>query len=85
MKTETQTLIILILGFYAIISLVGLLLLVGFTTYDVNIILALITVTTTPISILGGFIAGKTLTEKESETLFNQNEENVDETDAGGA
>lgn len=81
MKTETQTLIILILGFYAIISLIGLMLLVGFTTYDVNIILALITVTTTPISILGGFIAGKTLTERESETLFNQ--DNIDENETG--
>lgn len=75
MKTETQTLIVLILGLYALVSLVGLLLLVGFTTYDVNIILALVTVTTTPISILGGFIAGKTLTEKQSEDLFNQQEE----------
>lgn len=75
MKTETQTLIVLILGLYALVSLVGLLLLVGFTTYDVNIILALVTVTTTPISILGGFIAGKTLTEKQSEDLFNQQDE----------
>lgn len=75
MKTETQTLIILILGTYAIISLVGLLFLVGFTTYNENIIFALVTVTTTPVSILGGFIAGKTLTEKQSEDLFNQQEE----------
>lgn len=79
MKTETQTLIVLILGLYALVSLVGLLLLVGFTTYDVNIILALVTVTTTPISILGGFIAGKTLTEKQSEDLFNQQDEVIGE------
>ena len=72
MNTETQTLIVLILGLYAIISLVGLMLLVGFTAYDVNIILALVTVTTTPVSILGGFIAGKTLTEKQSEDYYNQ-------------
>ncbi len=80
MKTETQTLIILILGLYAIVSLIGLIGLVGFTSYDVNIILALVTVTTTPISILGGFIAGKTLTEKQSEELL---ESEFGETEGG--
>ena len=73
MNTETQNLIIYILGTYALTSLIGLFTLVAFTTYDTNIVLALVTTTNTPISILGGFIAGKTLTEKQSEIYLEQN------------
>lgn len=80
MKTETQTLIILILGIYAVLSLIGIFSLIGLTDYDVNIILALVPVTTTPISILGGFIAGKTLTEKQEEEYSQMFCENPPET-----
>ena len=75
MKTETQNLIVSILGFYALLSLIGIIVLSSFTTHDNEIILALVPVTTTPISILGGFVAGKTLTEKQEEDLAKQNDE----------
>ena len=79
LKTETQTLIVEILGIYAIISLIGIILLVMYTTYDTNLILALVPVTTSPISILGGFIAGKTMTEKQNEEYLTQNENQTEE------
>lgn len=82
MKTETQNLIVSILGFYALVSLIGIIVLSTFTLQDNEIILALIPVTTTPISILGGFIAGKTLTEKQEEELQMQTEEGLCNDDA---
>ncbi|RAP49282.1 MAG: hypothetical protein BZ138_07835 [Methanosphaera sp. rholeuAM270] len=70
MKTETQNLIVTILGTYAIISLIGLYLMIVFAHTPSELTLALVPVTSTPISILGGFIAGKTMTEKENERYF---------------
>lgn len=72
MKTETQTLIILILGLDSIISLIGLFLIIAFINYDVNIVLSLITMVNTPVAMLGGFLTGKTMNEVEGETLRKQ-------------
>lgn len=71
MDTKTQNLIVTILGTFAIIGLIGIIILASFKTHDNEIILSLVPVVTTPISILGGFVAGKTLTEKQSEELNN--------------
>ena len=88
MDSKTQSQIISILGYYALLSLLCLFLLIGFTKYETNLILALIPVTTTPVSILGGFIAGKSLTEKQEEDfkeliLSSQDEEPVTENEGG--
>lgn len=69
MNEGTQKLIIEIFGIDAIIGLLGLLYIISFTSSDSNLILALMTVVTTPISLLGGFITGKTMNELESETI----------------
>lgn len=79
MKTETQNLIVTILGLYALISLIGIIVLASFAIHDNEIILALVPVTTTPVSILGGFIAGKTLAEKQEEDYERAMEEQVEE------
>jgi len=88
MDSKTQSQIISILGCYALLSLLCLFLLIGFTKYETNLILALIPVTTTPVSILGGFIAGKSLTEKQEEDfkeliISSQDEELVTENEGG--
>lgn len=57
MKTETQQLIIIILGVIAIITILK--------DYDINI-------TCTVIGILGGYLTGKTLTEKQQELIQQQ-------------
>lgn len=77
MNTETQNLIVTILGFYAIISLIGIVVLAILATNNNELILSLVPVTTTPIGILGGFIAGKSLTEKQEESLIGCNQDNT--------
>ncbi len=77
MNTETQNLIVTILGFYAIISLIGIVVLAILATNNNELILSLVPVTITPISILGGFIAGKNLTEKQEESLMGCNQDNT--------
>ncbi len=62
MKTDTQQLIIITLGILAIISILK--------DYDTIIL-------STIIGILGGFLTGKTLTEKQQEILTQMNEQNV--------
>lgn len=57
MKTETQQLIIIILGVIAIITILK--------DYDMIIL-------STIIGILGGYLTGKTLTEKQSEIIREQ-------------
>ena len=57
MKTETQQLIIIILGIIAIITILK--------NYDMIIL-------STIIGILGGYLTGKTLTEKQSEIIREQ-------------
>lgn len=57
MRTDTQQLIIIILGVTAIICILK--------NYDINII-------ATIIGILGGFLTGKTLTEKQQEIIQQQ-------------
>lgn len=57
MKTETQQLIIIILGVIAIITILK--------NYDMIIL-------STIIGILGGYLTGKTLTEKQSEIIREQ-------------
>lgn len=57
MKTETQQLIIIILGIIAIITILK--------DYDMRIL-------STIIGILGGYLTGKTLTEKQSEIIREQ-------------
>ena len=57
MKTDTQQLIIILLAIIAVISLLK--------DGDLNII-------TTIIGILGGFLTGKTLTEKQQEIIEEQ-------------
>jgi len=57
MKTETQQLIIIILGIIAIITILK--------DYDMIIL-------STIIGILGGYLTGKTLTEKQSEIIREQ-------------
>ena len=57
MKTETQQLIIIILGIIAIITILK--------NYDLIIL-------STIIGILGGYLTGKTLTEKQSEIIREQ-------------
>lgn len=63
MKTDTQQLIIILLAIIAVISLLK--------DGDLNII-------TTIIGILGGFLTGKTLTEKQQEIIAQQIEEQED-------
>ena len=63
MKTDTQQLIILILGITALICILK--------DYDINII-------ATIIGILGGFLTGKTLTEKQQEIIEQQTIESGD-------
>lgn len=68
MKTEIQKLIILILGLDSIITIIGVMLLIAFTLCDVNIILALVSVITTLIGMLGGVLtAEKIFTPQETE------------------
>lgn len=57
MKTETQQLIIIILGVIAIITILK--------NYDLIIL-------STIIGILGGYLTGKTLTEKQTEIIEQQ-------------
>ena len=57
MKTDTQQLIIILLAIIAVITLIK--------EYDINIV-------TTIIGILGGFLTGKTLTEKQQEIIEEQ-------------
>jgi positive regulator of sigma E activity len=57
MRTDTQQLIIIILGVIAIISILK--------NYDMIIL-------STIIGILGGFLTGKTLTEKQQEIIQQQ-------------
>ena len=63
MKTDTQQLIIILLAIIAVISLLK--------DGDLNII-------TTIIGILGGFLTGKTLTEKQQEIIEQRIEEQED-------
>ena len=56
-KTETQQLIIIILGVIAIITILK--------DYDINIL-------ATIVGILGGYLTGKTLTEKQQEIIREQ-------------
>ena len=69
MNDETQNLIICIFGIDSIIGLIGLLLIVGFANCDLNVILALMTVVSAPINLMGGFITGKTMNDIQSETI----------------
>lgn len=69
MDTQTQQLIIKILGFLATLSLIETLLLITYTTAPETITTQIILITSNIIGLLGGFIAGKTLTEKQQETL----------------
>ncbi len=62
MKTDTQQLIIILLGITAIICILK--------EYDINII-------ATIIGILGGFLTGKTLTEKQQEIIEQNTLEEV--------
>lgn len=64
MKTDTQQLIIILLGVTAVICVLK--------EYD-------ITITSTIIGILGGFLTGKTLTERQQEILTQQTLETIDE------
>lgn len=87
MNTETQTLIITILGLDSIIALVGLYLIVVFTQQDTTLLLALVPLVTTPAAIIGGFLTGKSGSEI-SETVknkiieeYNANNENSVEVD----
>lgn len=57
MRTDTQQLIIIILGILAIISILK--------NYDMIVL-------STIIGILGGFLTGKTLTEKQQEIITQQ-------------
>ena len=57
MKTDTQQLIIILLGVVAILCVLK--------NYDLNII-------ATIIGILGGFLTSKTLTDKQSEIITEQ-------------
>lgn len=57
MKTDTQQLIIILLGVVAILCVLK--------NYDLNII-------ATIIGILGGFLTSKTLTDKQSEIIEQQ-------------
>lgn len=77
MNTETQNLIVTILGIYAILSLIGIVTLALITGNNNELVLSLIPVTTTPVGILGGFIAGKSLTEKQEESLLIQQQDNT--------
>lgn len=69
MDTQTQQLIIKILGFLATLSLIETLLLITYTNAPETITTQIILITSNIIGLLGGFIAGKTLTEKQQETL----------------
>ena len=60
MKTETQQLIIIILGIVAVICILK----------DYNMVIL-----STIIGILGGYLTGKTLTEKQEETILMEAEE----------
>ena len=60
MKTETQQLIIIILGIVAVICILK----------DYNMFIL-----STIIGILGGYLTGKTLTEKQEETILMEAEE----------
>ena len=60
MKTETQQLIIIILGVVAVICILK----------DYNMVIL-----STIIGILGGYLTGKTLTEKQEETILMEAEE----------
>lgn len=60
MKTETQQLIIIILGVVAVICILK--------DYDMVIL-------STIIGILGGYLTGKTLTEKQEETILMEADE----------
>ena len=62
MKADTQQLIIILLGITAIICILK--------EYDINII-------ATIVGILGGFLTGKTLTEKQQEILEQNTLEEV--------
>lgn len=64
MRTDTQQLIILILGIIAIISILK--------NYDMIIL-------STIIGILGGFLTGKTLTEKQQEIIEQNTTEMVED------
>lgn len=72
METHTQQLIIKILGFLATLSLIEALILIAYTQASETITTQIILITSNIIGLLGGFIAGKTLTEKQSETLIQQ-------------
>ena len=71
MDTPTQQLIIKILGFLATLSLIETLLLITYTNAPETITTQIILITSNIIGLLGGFIAGKTLTEKQQETINN--------------
>jgi len=63
LKTETQNLIVVILGVYANISVIGILILSFFITNNNELIFALVAVPTGAVGILGGFVAGKSVAE----------------------
>lgn len=70
MDTEIQKLIIKILGFLAVLSLLEVLtLLILIPNISDTITTQIILIASNIIGLLGGFIAGKTLTEKQQETL----------------
>lgn len=69
MKTETQNLIVVILGVYANISMIGILILSYFITNN-ELIFALVAVPTGAVGILGGFVAGKSVAEHIDTTPF---------------
>ena len=72
MNNEIQKYIISILGLNSVIGTLGILLIIAFTQYDSNLVLALIPTVTTPVSLLGGFLTGKTINEVEGETIREQ-------------
>lgn len=68
MDTNTQQLIIKILGILAILSLIEVYVLIQANATE-TITTQIILIASNIIGLLGGFISAKTLTEKQSETL----------------
>lgn len=69
MNESTQQLIVTTISIIAGLSLIEVLILSVFVSADVTVILAVMNIPTTAVGILGGFLTGKTLTEKQSEEL----------------
>lgn len=69
MDEITQRLLIRILGLLAGLSLVEVMVLSTIVATDMTIVMAVISVPSTIVGILGGFLGGKTLTEKQSEEI----------------